>query len=231
MSGTLLTRPSTLVMLALLTCGAPFVSAAHGQATPRPAPAPPSRGIDISGYAMAGRVNLTAADSFDAILGTSHGPIFGGGARVGLPFGGLFVDVGAWRFRGEGERVFVSNGTVFPLDIPVEITMTPIEVSAGWRFRLRGVPRLTPYVGGGVTSMRYRETSDFSTPAEDVDQSFNGFHLLGGAEVRILRWLGAAGEVAWTTIPDAIGEGGASQAFDEDNLGGTTFRFKVTIGR
>ena len=180
---------------------------------------------------MVGRFNLAASESFDAILGETSGTIFGGGARIGLPLGGLFVDVGAWRFNGEGERVFVSGGTVYPLDIPVEIKMTPLELSAGWRFRFRQMPKLIPYVAGGFTSMHYQETSTFAASDEDVDETFNGYHLSGGAEYKITRWLGAAGEVAWTTVPDSIGEGGVSAAFDEHDLGGTTLRFKITIGR
>ena len=30
------------------------------------------------------------------------------------------------------------------------------------------------------------------------------------------RWVGLAGEVVWTSVADALGEGGASKAFDED---------------
>ena len=60
---------------------------------------------------------------------------------------------------------------------------------------------------------------------------FAGYHLLGGAEYKILRWLGVAGEVAWTTVPDAIGESGVSQAFNDTDLGGTTLRVKITIGQ
>ena len=111
--------------------------------------------------------------------------------------------------------------------------MTPLEISAGWRFRFRQMPKLVPYVSGGFTSMQYheKETSEFASSDEDVDETFNGYHLSGGAEYKITRWLGAAGEVAWTTVPDSIGEGGVSEAFDEHDLGGTTLRFKITIGR
>ncbi|MBY0493939.1 MAG: hypothetical protein K2Y23_06965 [Cyanobacteria bacterium] len=187
--------------------------------------------VDIGGYAMFGNITFTATESFDAILGKSSGPIFGGGARLGLPWGGLFIDVGAWRFRGNGERVFVFGSEVIPLGIPVEVRITPIEVSGGWRFRFRRAPNFIPYVAGGFTSLKYQETSDFSTPAENVDENFNGYHLLGGAEYKITRWLGAAGEASWSTIPDAIGKSGVSDAFNETGLGGTTFRFKITIGR
>jgi opacity protein-like surface antigen len=230
MSGGVMRRPLTFLVLALALSASPAIAPAFAQARPRAA-APQSRSIQIGGYAMVGRFNFDATESFDAILGTSSGPIFGGGARVGLPFGGLFVEVGAWQFSDEGERVFVSNGTVYPLNIPVEITVTPLEVSGGWRFRIPKLPKLTPYAAGGFTSMRYKETSSFSTPAEDVDETFNGYHLFGGAEYKITRWLGAAGEVAWTTVPDALGEGGVSKEFNEDDLGGASFRFKITIGR
>jgi hypothetical protein len=231
MSGAVVRRPLAAMLLALAIAAAPANVLAQAKPRPKPAGAPQSRSIQIAGYAMAGRFNFEAAESFDAILGTTSGPIYGGGARIGLPFGGLFVDIGAARFSGDGERVFVSDGTVYPLNIPVEITMTPLEVSGGWRFRIRQVPKLIPYLAGGFTSMAYKETSTFSAPGEDVDETFNGYHLYGGAEFKITRWLGAAGEVAWTTVPDAIGEGGVSEAFNEHDLGGTSFRFKITIGR
>lgn len=186
---------------------------------------------EIGGYAMAGRITFTSADSFDAIVGSPSGPLAGGGIRVGLPLGGLFVDVGAWRFRADGERVFVNGADVFPLGIPVTIAVTPVEVSAGWQFRLRRLPRFRPYVAAGVTSMSYRETSQFATASENVEERFSGYHLLGGAEFRLARWLGVAGEAAWTTVPDAIGEQGVSAAFNETDLGGTSLRLKITVGR
>jgi hypothetical protein len=229
------TRRISTVALAATLAGP---AAAHAQTKPQPkAPAaarqqpPPSRSVQVGGYAMFGTFSFAAKDSFDAILGSPSGPIVGGGARIGLPFGGLFVDVGAWRFSEDGERVFVVNDQVYPLNIPTEVTITPIEFSVGWRFRIRRAPKFQPYVAGGYTSMQYSETSDFATDAENVDDSFSGYHLLGGAEFKITRWLGMAGEAAWTTVPDAIGEGGVSKAFDENNLGGTSFRFKITIGR
>lgn len=190
-----------------------------------------SRSIDIRGFAMAGGFTFAADQSFDAILDEPSAPFMGGGARIGFPIGGLFVDVAAWRLRAEGQRVFVANGVVYPLHIPATITLTPLEVSAGWRFYFPRVPRLLPYVAGGFTTMKYEETSDFATGNENVDESFDGYHLFGGVEYRITRWLGAAGEFQWTTVPDAIGESGVSAAFDEQDLGGTAFRFKITIGR
>ena len=194
-------------------------------------PRPRSRNVQIGGYVMFGAIGFTAADSFDAILGRTSAPILGGGVTVGLPLGGLFVNLGGWRFKDDGERVLVVDREVFPLGIPVSITLAPVELSAGWRFRLRRRPSLIPYVAAGLTSYGYKETSRFASAGEDIDDRFNGYHLLGGVEVKLRRWLGVAGEANWTTVPDAIGAGGASKAFGDTDLGGNSFRVKVTIGR
>ncbi len=220
--------------LALLLSAGVAVNA-HAQAKPQartpPSAAPQSRSIEIGGYVMTGVMNFTAADSFEVILGRPTEPIFGGGGRVTLPYQGLFAEVGAWRIREEGQRVFILGGEEFPLNIPVELTITGLELSAGWQVRFRRAPRLRPYVAAGYSSYAYQETSAFAAPEEDVDDRFSGYHLYGGAEYRILRWLGVAGEFNWTTIPNAIGEGGVSAEFNETDLGGTSIRFKVTFGR
>jgi hypothetical protein len=192
---------------------------------------PPSEGLQIRGYGTIGVVNFAAVDSFDAVLGTRSGPVIGGGAAIDLPLGGLFVDLGAWRFSKAGERAIVIGSEVVPLGIPLEVTIIPVEVSGGWRFRLRQAPRVIPYAGGGYTSYGYKETSSFAATGEDVDERFHGYHLLGGVEFKIRRWLGLAGEVAWTAVPNAIGDAGVSAAFDETDLGGTSFRLKVTVGQ
>jgi hypothetical protein len=123
---------AAVAAVALLTCLA--ANNADAQQKPRPRPAAsnarPSRGVDIGGYAMFGNVTFSATESFDAILGESSGPIFGGGARIGLPWGGLFVDVGAWRFHREGERAFVYNDEVFRLGIPVDEQPAPWQSDA-----------------------------------------------------------------------------------------------------
>jgi hypothetical protein len=42
-------------------------------------------------------------------------------------------------------------------------------------------------------------------------------------------WL--AGEVQWASVPDGLSEAGVGAVFDETDLGATTFRFKLIIGR
>lgn len=223
-----MTRGAQLVVSLLVIAAAAGPAAAQTPTPPRPAA---SRAVQIGGYAMIGRFTFTASESFETILGTNGGAIVGGGATIGLPLGGLFVDVGAWRFDRSGERVLVLGSDVVPLGIPLEVTIVPIEISAGWKFRLRRLPRLIPYAAGGYTSFGYKETSTFSSTGEDLDERFGGYHVRGGAEFKIARWLGVAGEFAWTTVPDAIGTGGVSAAFNEDDLGGTSFRARIKVGR
>ena len=209
----------------------PFLVVLALVATAATAGAQTSRSTEIGGYAMVGHFNFAASESFDAVLGTHSGPIFGGGATIGLPFGGLFVDIGAWQYSNSGERVVALDGQVIPLGIPVDVTIVPLEISAGWKFRLRQLPKLIPYIAGGYTSFSYQETSSFAGTDEDVDDQFGGFHLRGGAEFKLTRWLGVAGELAWTTVPDALGTGCVSKTFNETDLGGTSFRARITIGR
>ena len=223
-----MTRPLVGITTALLVTLAITMPAAAQTAPRRPAG---SRTVEIGGYAMVGRINFVAKDSFETILGATSGVILGGGATVGLPLGGLFVDIGGWRFKDDGERVLIINNEEIPLGIPVEVTIAPIEISAGWKFRIRRMPKFLPYVAGGYTSYGYKETSSFSAIGEDVDDRFPGYHLRGGAEFKVTRWLGVAGEAAWTTVPEAIGKSGVSEAFNETNLGGTSFRLRITVGR
>lgn len=223
-------RQFHLIVLAMLATSC-VAATAEAQTRTTRRPSTNSRSIQIGGYAMVGRFTFAASDSFDAILGTSSGPIVGGGVTVSLPLQGLFVDVGGWHFAKSGERVLVLEQATFPLGIPLDVTIVPLEFSAGWKFRFRRLPKLIPYAAGGYTSFGYKETSSFAGAGEDLDERFGGYHLRGGTEYKVTRWLGVAGEVAWTTVPDAIGSGGVSAAFNEKDLGGTSFRARITVGR
>jgi hypothetical protein len=195
-----------------------------------PASAQTGREIGVRGFGMVGNLNLTSSESFEAVLDRSSGPIFGGGAQVLLPWN-IYVEIGAWRFKEDGERVFIGpGGEIFKLGVPLEVTMTPLEITGGYRFTMLS-RRVIPYAGLGYSSYRYRETSEFADADEDVDGTFSGFHLQAGAELRILEWLGVGGEIGWASVPDALGEGGVSAHFNEDNIGGTSIRFKITVGR
>ncbi len=211
----------------------PLTSVGVEEQSRRPAAArrrpPLTNRLQIRAFGSAGTTWFTASSSFKAVLGSSTGQDFGGG--INLTQGPGYLEVGARRFSKSGSRVFVSDdGQVFPLGIPTKVTMTPLDATAGWRFAPR-FGRVIPHLGVGYTRMTYEETADFAEDGDDVSESFNGYHVLGGAEVRVARWVGVTGEVVWTSVADALGDGGVSKAFDENNLGGTSLRIKLVIGR
>jgi opacity protein-like surface antigen len=186
--------------------------------------------VGFRGFGDVGSTRFAASESFDAVLGTHTGVVFGGGAEA--VFGHIFVGVRASRFQKDGTRVFVSGDEVFDLGIPTTIRITPVLITGGYRFAVAD-RRVVPYVGGGIGWHRYSETSDFAADDEDVSETNTGYHLSGGAEVRLGELFGIAGEVEWSRVPDALGQNPntVSAAFDETDLGGVTVRVKVVVGR
>jgi opacity protein-like surface antigen len=222
-----------LAFLVVVCAAADAAAQARQPARPpvRPQPAPVRATTSVRGFADIGVTSFTAKDSFEATLGSATGTMFGGGAEVVLPQN-IFFGVRVSRFTAEGERVFVSGGQTFPLGIPMSVTITPVLLTGGLRF---GTPRskVLPYVGGGIGWHRYQETSDFAGSDDDVNGSFQGYHVLGGAEYRVSRLLGVAGEAQWAAVPNALGQNplSASAEFGDTDLGGFTIRVKIVIGR
>jgi hypothetical protein len=180
----------------------------------------------VRGFGHYGGTLFTANDSFDAIFDTSFGIIYGGGGQV--VFGnGLFVQGSVERFSDTGVRVIVSDAQVFRTEVDNAVTVTPILATIGYRDPRPG--RLSGYVGGGVGWHLLKEESPALAAA--YDEGHIGYHVLGGAEFRLAPWLWLAGEAQWAGVPDAIGDPGLGAAFDEHDLGGTTFRVKVLVGR
>ena len=222
-------RAAGVALLACVAVGWPAASATAQSRTPtsRAASEP---NISVRAVVEAGARTFAASQSFDAVLGTHSGPIFGAGAEV-LIGRKLFASFAVTRFQKDGERVVVANGQAFQNGIATTVKIVPIEISGGWRFT---APRRTviPYLGGGIAWHKYKETSEFAASGEDVDFTKVGYQLLGGAEWRASRWFGVAGEAAWMGVPNAFtASTGAAAAFGEDNLGGAVFRVKAVIGR
>jgi opacity protein-like surface antigen len=197
-----------------------------GSKAAAPAVKPPT--IGVRGFASGSYMLFQAKDSFDAVFGSEWQPMYGGGAQVVL-YDRLFVEGSFEQFKKTGERVAVSDGEVFPLGIDDRVTINPITVSAGYRFR--SSRSLVSYVGGGLGSYRLRETSDFADPSENVDERHTSYHALGGVEVSVSKWVFAAFEAQYTSVPDGLGDTGVAEAFDESNLGGMSLRVKVLVGR
>ena len=196
-------------------------------AAPAAAQDPPS--LSIRPFVMGAEQNFAASDTFEAVFETSRGPFFGGGVQV-VFLDQFVVELGASRFKQTGERVFrTATGSVFRLGIPVTATVTPFEVTGGYRFPMW--ERVRPYVAAGVGSFAYKETSDFADPTENIDARKTGFVVNGGAEVRLHRWIGAAADVQYSRVRGILGGGGISQQVGDNDLGGVAVRFKLIVGR
>ena len=229
-------RPSLFTRLAvalpLLALAMPAIAGAQGATSTSPT----GRTLRFAVFGTAGLFTATAKDTFDAILDTRSGTDVGFGAQVAWQSGtlrGLFVEFDASRFEETGERVFVHEGEVFPLGIPLTVGLTPIEVSAGYRFTQarrtrRGVVAspIALFGGGGVGSVGYSETDDDG----EISERFTAYHVMGGADVTVWKALQIGAEVRYRWVPDGLGAGGVSDAFNETDLGGSTFRVRIGVG-
>jgi opacity protein-like surface antigen len=212
-----------------------MITNAEAQTRPQPRPpAPartsaPARPFLFRGFVDGGSTTFTAQKSFTAILGSESGKVFGGGVEGVLPQR-IFFNIRASRFQKTGQRVFVFEDREFPLGIPETITVTPVELTAGYRFDFGS--RLVPYAGGGVGWHLFKDSSQFADSSENFEQTYTGYQVVGGAEFRLAGWLGVAGEAQWSRVPKALGQdaNSVSSSFNETDLGGTTFRVKLVIG-
>ena len=200
--------------------------------TPAPAPAPPARGLAVRGYGEGGIHWFAASDTFEAVLGSSSGPIFGGGVEA-LWNRHLSISFDVSRFQATGERVFVFNDEVFPLGIETTVNIVPMAVNVAYRLE-RPRRTLTPFVGGGVNWHRYTETSDFADRRRGRVRHLQRAaraRRRGVAGCRATSSVGGVGR--WISVRDALGDEPTSvaAAFDEHDLGGFDLRVRIVVGR
>ena len=224
----LLVSPAAAAAASAWNRGWIHVSALQVDAVEAIAPQKPRGRLMIRGFGQAGGTVFAASDSFDIIVGGPFGPLFGGGAEIVFP-NGAFVQGSFERYRETGSRALVSGTQIFTVDSPERITVTPIQGTVG--YRAVSSAGWTPYVGAGVGWYRLEEESLTASAIDAVSDRHVGYHVMGGIEYPLARWISLAGEVAWATVPNALGESGVSSVFSEDDLGGTTFRFKLILGR
>ena len=203
--------------------------------TPIQRPAPPVRRpparkppVGIRAYAFYDWQTMAASQTFDAVTGSSSLHGFGGGFEVTNIVSRVFVRVAFARSSRDGQRVFIDNGEVFPLGIPLTVTLTPIEIGGGWRGTAgkRGLTGL--YGGASVVFLNYAETSSGGTGADNTSKTFNGFSVFAGIDRTFHRHFFAGGEGQYRSVPNAIGEAGVSQIYNEKDLGG--FGVRVLFG-
>jgi opacity protein-like surface antigen len=235
----------TLILLVALSVAAPAVAQSRGGGGAHwfnaPADVPV---IAVRPFLDVGIEQFTAAKTFDAVFGDTASPLWGGGLQVAVWRGRVYAEVAGSRLlkkNGElvGERAFVSDGTAYPLGIPLRSTIKSIDVVGGYRFNVS--PHVIPYVGAGIGSYRYTERSDFADPSENVDVTHRGYIFDGGVELRVSRWIGVGVDAHYTRVPGILGGGGVSRQFAEDttnaqrnrekDLGGWAARLRLLVGR
>jgi opacity protein-like surface antigen len=218
------TTNTTLAVLLALSLSTPLAAQSRQAATAYD----DTPAISLRAFFLTAGESFAAKQTFNGIFGQSFEPLFGGGLEL-VQNGKFFLDVAASRFSKTGQRAFRSNGQNFGLGIPLTVTITPFEVTGGYRYRLS--PLIVPYAGIGVGSYGYKETSPSSDAAENLDTRHAGFLVVGGAEVRLHRWVGISGDVQYTHVTGILGAGGLSKEAGENDLGGVAVRLRVIVGR
>jgi hypothetical protein len=233
----MLTRARTVAVRMIIGASCvlcPSIAAAQTSSPQAAIAAPPSTRaatIGIQGIAIVG-LNWPAASKTLEATGLRTKPIeFGGAVQVTNIWRDLFAQVAVSRMSDTGERAFVDDeGNAFPLGIPLSVKTTYLDVSAGWKFASVEQRNVLSYVGAGAGRVTYVETSPFAQPGEDLDTSTTSYHVLVGAEVRVLKWLSVSGDVRYRWVPDLLGNGGVSAAFGENDFGGFHAGVGVRIG-
>ena len=186
-------------------------------------------GLLVRGYGMVTGQRFTADQTFDAVFGSAFQPFYGGG--VMFVQDNVFLDIAVSHFTKSGDRVFRANGQNFSLGIPLRASVTPLEISAGYRFALKRHRSMVPYVGVGFGKYWYKETSAFADASDNVDTSHLGGLAFGGAEFRLHRLIRASADVEYTHVSGILGQAGFSQSVNEDDLGGVSARVRLIVGR
>lgn len=200
--------------------GAAALALASVVAVPRPATAG-----DFSIAAEGGYLDLAASKSAKAVFGSSGGATFGGSAAYRWS-NGFYLSAGARYFSKKGERAFVADASspAFSLGHPLTFRLIPVTATLGYRFRRQSM--LVPYAGLGFGIASSHEESNTAGEIDTLDQTKASGHLVAGLEVGRGSWR-VAGEVAYSSVPDALGLGGVSRVYGEKDAGGLSAVGKV----
>jgi hypothetical protein len=187
----------------------------------------PATGGELAAEAQGGYFGMAASESANAIFESSGGFTWGGAARYSFDLG-VYVAAGVRTFSKEGERVFVAGRgrPVARLGFPLSMRITPVFATVG--YRLRQGQMIVPYAGLGGSLNLYREESEVAALLYEESKTKIGFHVVGGVEVGRGRFRFGA-EAGWSTVPNAVGLGGVSEVYGENDLGGWSVVGKVVI--
>ena len=178
----------------------------------------PSAAGELAIEGQVGYFGMNAESSAKALFGSSGGVTFGGAVRYDV-WRDVFVSAGVRTFSKEGERVFLTSpgAPIQKLGFPLSVRLTPILLSAGYRYS--GWKWVAPYVSVGAAITSYSETSDVAGQSFDQDLTKTGFVGAVGLETARGRLRGGV-ELGYSTVSSAIGVAGISQVYGEDDIGG-----------
>jgi len=226
-------QASVLTLPPLATGGVSFQ-----QTRPRPPQPPrprlppmPPQPLGARAYFLYDAVSLRASDTFDAVLGTSTMTGAGGGGELLHFWKNALARIAVSQMSDNGTRVAIVDGQVIDLDIPIDVKLRTVEIGGGWRFFRRRMPNVAFYTGASLLIVTLEEITDVGTSPIDDRASSNGYALFGGVDIRLRkwRWFTAGVEAQFRGVPDAIGDGGASEAFGEKDLGGVALRVMAGV--
>jgi len=175
------------------------------------------------------RTMSNSPDTEKAIFDGKRG--FGAGLGLSYDRGKHWrFGVEALRIRRHGERAFAADRTseAFRLGHPLTFTMT--EGLASVAFRFDRIGPVSPYIGLGAGVVSWKERSDIAGLIETSSRSSGVFEGRAGLERQqgMLR-LGLEGGI--TFAPNAVGVGGVSRVYEEDDLGGLFVVAKIGFSR
>ena len=188
---------------------------------------------------------LCGRKTFDAIVGRSDAPFWGGGVNL-VVLQHYYVEVSASRLLKKnavltGHRAAVVNGQAYDLGIPLTASIVPLEVEGGYRFTFW--PRVVPYVGAGFGSYAYTETCQDDAARPICAQPWpiretppTSTRVTGGwcswAAPRSVCIGGSASpRMSISRACPGSSAPAACRGNSETNLGGVSARVKVLVGR
>lgn len=178
----------------------------------------PAAAGELALEVQVGYFDMAAKDSAEALFGSTGGATFGGAVRYSV-WRGAFVAAGLRTFSKDGERVFIASpgAPVQKLGFPTSLELTPVLLTAGYRFRHGKA--IVPYahVGAAITSW----SEEGTVAGESFDASGSRTGWVGAAGVEYGRGLLRFGvELGYSSVGGALGSAGVSQVYGEDEIGG-----------
>ncbi len=190
--------------------------------------AAPLRAQEFFAGAQGGTFDMTSASrSLKAVVDSSSFATFGIEGGYGLRRGLYAAVGGSFSPEKKGQRVFLASsaGPPFKLGLPLALKRNLAYLNAGWRFLQD--KRLVPYAGIGVEFVSFKEESVVAGESFSQSQTETGFRGLVGVEFKATSRLRVGVEAIGSTVPNAIGVGGVSKVYGEDDIGGFTVLGKM----